>query len=311
MRQPNPAHIIEWRERRGDQSGPAYDIKTRLYELKNAWASSPNGLLAEFIPIRISTCMEVYVREVVRELVDAGNPYADLAAKLVKNSKLDLAFAAHLSGKKLSIGDFVAHSVSINGIDAVISILSTLIEDFSQKLRAAHPLWTEEKETWPLAPIMADYETTIGSLDKVFEVRHVLTHELPNTPVTDNLDFDELCEAADTFVEACDWVVVAELHGSVPRTQTSMNIGAGQNLEEVQKSLEDAVSRAQKLDGIDVDWLNKIQQLWQEFSDEEASLVASQVDGGSMQPMIWAFTKQVLVENRIEQIHRLVDNWLD
>lgn len=206
MRQPNPDHIIEWRERRAFQSGAAFDIKNRLNDLGKAWRNSPSPYMAEFVPMRISTCIEVYVRELVRELIDAGNPYSDQAAKLVKNARLDLAFAAHLAGKRLSIGDFVAHSVSINDIAAVISIFTTLIVDFIPKLKTAHALWTEDECSWPLDPIIEDYERTVSSLSKMFEVRHVLTHELPDASVVDDLDIEELCKAASLFVDACDWV---------------------------------------------------------------------------------------------------------
>lgn len=60
--------------------------------------------------MRITTCVEVYAREIIRELVDTGGGYLESAGKLSKNSKLDLVFAAHFSGQKLSIGDFIAHS---------------------------------------------------------------------------------------------------------------------------------------------------------------------------------------------------------
>jgi len=311
MRQPNPDHILEWRERRGVQSGAAFDINTRLNDLGKAWRASPNLYLAEFIPIRISTCIEVYVRELVRELVDAGSPYADQVAKLVKNAKLDLAFAAHLAGKRLSIGDFVAHSVSINGIDAAISILSTLIADFIPKLKVAHARWTEEEENWPLTPIIEDYEQTIGVLDKMFEVRHVLTHELPHVPFVDELNIDGLCEAASIFVEACDWVIVAELHRSIPRTQLAMNDSASGSLEEAQDLLNSAVLAATALSGIDCDKLNEVQLLWQQFIDCEASLVASQAEGGSMYPVLLSSAKKDLVNDRVGQLRRLEDRWMD
>ncbi|WP_458790910.1 lysozyme inhibitor LprI family protein [Yoonia sp. MH D7] len=310
MRQPNPDHIIEWRGRRGFQSGAAFDIKNRLDDLSKAWRNSPSPYMAEFVPMRISTCIEVYARELVRELTDAGSPYADQATKLVKNAKLDLAFAAHISGKSLSIGDFVAHSVSINSIDAVISIFTTLIIDFIPKLKIAHALWTEEECSWPLDPIIENYERTVSVLYQMFEVRHVLTHELPDASVVDDLDIEELCNAASLFVDACDWVVVGELHGSLPRTQTAMNIGAGECLEEAQKMLDSAFSEVAALTDIDGNRLQETQSLWQKFSDSEASLVASQVEGGSMYPMMWSSAKKDLVNDRTEQLHRIKDEWM-
>lgn len=309
MRQPNADHIIEWNVRRGIQSGLSFDVRIRIKKLEEAWRESPRSYLAEFITMRISTCIEVCVRELIRELVDAGNPYADSARKLVKHAKLDLVFAEHLVGKRLSVGDFVAHSVSIHSIDAIISCLSTLIVDFDSKLKTSHARWTEDEHNWPLGAIIEDYDRTIGALAKMFEVRNILTHELPDALVTDGLDIEGLCKAARVFVEACDWVVVAELHGSVPYTQTAMNISKDDSLKEVRKSLEATVAEAAILLGIDTEKLREVQSLWHQFSDAEASLIASQFEGGSIYPMRWSSAKTSLSADRIKQLRQLIDGW--
>ncbi len=311
MRQPNPDQILEWKERRGLQSGPAYDIRTRIDELGRAWNDSPAPYLAEFIPMRIATCVEVYVREVIRELIDSGSPYVETAGKLAKTAKLDLVFAAHLTGQKLSIGDFVAHSVSVNSIDGVISSLSNLVVDFVPKVKLAHARWKEETENWPLDPIIVDYDKTISALAQMFEVRHVLTHELPDSPPVDNLDIEWMCEAASGFIDACDWVVVAELHGAVPRTQVAMNINAGERLNEVLQELESTVEQAALLSGLSGAMINETQAKWREFAELEASLIASQVEGGSMYPMLWSSANEDLVRDRISQLRRLIDTWME
>ncbi len=260
--------------------------------------------------MRVTTCIEVYAREIIRELVDTGDVYLESAGKLAKNAKLDLVFAAHLSGEKLSIGDFVAHTVSLNGIDAVISAFSTLIADFIQKLKNSHPRWTEETKTWPLDPIISDYGKTIGALARMFEARHVLTHELPDNAAIEKTDVTKFCKAASEFIDACDWVVVAELHGSVPRTQTAMNIGAGEKLDQALSELNRNVDLVAKLSGIQKTVVIEAQAKWVEFADFEASMIASQVEGGSMYPMLWASAKEGLVQSRVAQLKRILDEWM-
>ncbi|OBY27827.1 hypothetical protein A9D60_13790 [Leisingera sp. JC1] len=261
--------------------------------------------------MRIATYIEVYVRDIVRELVDVGDPYTEAGGKLVKSAKLDLVFAAHLAGKKLSLGDFVAHSISINGIDAVVSSLSGLIEGFVPKLKNSHELWAEEANTWPHPPIIEDYDRTIGTLSEMFEIRHVLTHELPKESVVEHLDLDWLCEAACKFVDACDWVVVSELHSSLPRTQTTMNVNAAEQLNSTLERLTSTANELEGLSGLNQQDVADVQEKWKEFAEAEASLVASRVEGGSMYSMVWSSAKERLAEDRILQLQRLKASWMD
>lgn len=70
----------------------------------------------------------------------------------------------------------------------------------------------------------------MASFSRLFEVRHVLAHELPSSPVFDPAEASELTAAARVFIEATDWVIVEALHDAVPRTQTSMSISAGDRM---------------------------------------------------------------------------------
>ena len=310
MRQPDPKKILEWKKRRGPQSGPAYEIIDRIKRLEISWKDSKDPYLAEFIPIRITTFVEVYAREIIQELIDTKVDYREAAAKLIKNARLDIAFAASLWDGKLSIGDFVAHSVSINGTDAVISVLSTLINDFVPKLQTAHEFWTEDAETWPLDPIIEDYEGTIAALAKMFEARHVLTHELPAVPPIEKTDIGKFFAAARDFIDACDWVVVKELHGSVPRTQAAMNASVGEELNEALSDLKKTLALTSKLSGINARTMGKCNAKWEEFANLQASVIASQVKGGTMEPMVWASAKKALVQDRVEQLKRMIDDWM-
>ena len=263
-----------------------------------------------FIPIRITTFIEVYVREIIGKMIDTGADYREAAAKLIKNARLDIVFATSLWDGKLSIGDFVAHSVSINGTDAVISVLSTLINDFVPKLQTAHEFWTEDAETWPLDPIIEDYNGTTAALAKMFEARHVLTHELPAVPPIEKTDIGKFCAAARNFIDACDWVVVKELHGSVPRTQAEMNFIAHDELGEALSDLKKTLALTSKLSGINARTMGKCNAKWEEFANLQASVIASQVKGGTMEPMIRASAKKALVQDRVEQLKRMIDDWM-
>src|ERR1017187_5627690 len=69
----------------------------------------------DFFPIRLVTLLEVFTRRWLERLIDHGAPYLANAAALVQSgSKFDFATAMAIQGKKVSIGQLVAHGVSMN-----------------------------------------------------------------------------------------------------------------------------------------------------------------------------------------------------
>ncbi|WP_299825335.1 lysozyme inhibitor LprI family protein [uncultured Roseobacter sp.] len=313
MRRTKYQQIIDWNERQGGHRRLGAELVADIDRLtKEADAiSEHSSKLIEFVPIRLVTTLEVFLRGVITELVDEGDEYFERSDKLVKGAKFDLSFAAHIDRRELTVGDFIAHAVSLNNVQSVISTLDTLLVDFSAKLKVAHPRWTEESNDWPLPPIIDDYDLLMASLARLYEVRHVLTHELPSSPFLDPIEVPKLSIAAKSFITATDWVVVEALHGSVPRTQAAMNLSKGDELRDKEAQLTAAIDEATTLRGIDRDALSELQTTWTEWADAQAKLVASQVEGGSMYPMLWASEKAALTRERIDQIERFVSEWMD
>lgn len=313
MRRSKYQQIIDWNERQGDHRRLGAELVRDIDRLMNeadAVSGRSPGLI-EFIPIRLVTTLEVFLRGVITELIDERDEYFERSDKLVKNAKFDLAFAAHIDRRELTVGDFVAHAVSLNNVESVISTLDILLLDFPAKLKVAHARWTEENSDWPLPPIIQDYDLVMASLARLYKVRHVLTHELPSSPFLDPAEVPEFSTAAKSFISATDWVVVEALHGSVARTQIAMNLSKGDELRDEEAQLTAALDEAKKLDGIDRAALSALQTSWAKWADAQANLVASQVEGGSMYPMIWASEKKALTRERVEQINRLKNDWMD
>lgn len=90
-----------------------------------------------------------------------------------------------------------------------------------------------------------------------------------------------------------------------------MNLSKGDELRDEEAQLTAALDEANKLDGIDRAALSALQTAWTDWADTQANLVASQVEGGSMYPMIWASEKAALTRERIDQIERLMSEWMD
>jgi uncharacterized protein YecT (DUF1311 family) len=295
--------ILSWKNRRGQERLGA-ELHYEISGLRQLWREKSEASIefADFVPMRLVTIIEVFIREIIRELVDYGQPYIDRAERLTKGSKIDFIFASHVHSRKLSIGDIVAHSVSVNNPTQLISYFVTLMQDFVQRLKISHPRWSEDKDRWPLPSIIFDYDDTIARLARLFQIRHVVTHELPREKMYDVSELGNLIEAGSDFLEATDWVIVHLTRGDLPRTQTEMNIHAGSALEDLTVEMEAVLQRLREKGEVDLDHLAKSQNAWTVFAEEEANLHASPVAGGSLYPTIWAPSKADATRQRIKDL---------
>ncbi|MGX5849979.1 lysozyme inhibitor LprI family protein [Mesorhizobium sp. PL10] len=300
--------IIEWKGRRG-HSRLGVELVFEVERLQRLWISRAELApeFFDFIPMRLVTIIEVFVREVIREIVDHGQPYLERSEKLVRGAKIDFIFASTLQGQKLSIGDLVAHTISINNPTQIIASFEGLIPDFIKHLKISHSRWSEDAADWPFPPIIGNYNKTIANLSRLFEVRHIVTHELPSQESYDADEIDGFLTASEEFLNATDWLVVETLKGHIPRTQMEMNLQAGGTMEKLEAEMGELLGAIGRENTVDSELLRQSQEAWAAYAKREADLRASLVQGGSMYPMVWASAKSEVIGQRIDALRW----WLD
>lgn len=300
--------IVEWKERRG-RPRLGIELSNEIERLRTEWHSAKDAAasLSDFIPCRIVTVLEVFIREAIRELVDSGSPYTERAEKLTKGTRIDFLFLINTHERNLSIGDIVAHSISTHSFDRILATFEELIPDFKDGLTKAHERWTDDQERWPLPPIIKDFDLMAAQLARVLWVRHIVVHELPREQPYEIDELDGFFDATLQFILATDWLIVERLKGSIPRTQMQMNVVAKSTLDERLKHLDEIVAQVANDEDVDPLLLAENQSKWAAYADSKADLRASLVKGGSMYPMLWASAKLEAVEARIHELQW----WLD
>ncbi|WP_155982268.1 lysozyme inhibitor LprI family protein [Xanthobacter sp. 126] len=309
MARPEADKIIEWKERRGRDTAASL-VEWEIPKLKRTWEEK-EGILSElcdFIPMRLVTYIEVFVRESIKDLIDYGSPFLERSESIAKGAKIDFAVIVGLHGKKLSAGDIVAHSLSINEPSRIIAYFSALIPNFVDKIKNSHELWEEQREEWPLKPIMSDYNLVMERLGRIFIVRHVVTHELPQGRSFELAEIDGFFEAAISFLDAIQWVIVGEISGSVPKTQFSMNRGAVERLDNKTEELEMLAKKIALNPAINGELFEKSQISWKEYAEKLAEFEASAVLGGTMYRLVWAGSLADETVRRIKVLRDWAEN---
>lgn len=294
--------ILEWKQRRG-RSSYGGDLLYQVDELARKWEQiNANEEFADFIPVRLCTIIEVYVRETVREVVDASPSFLDRAEPLLKNAKLDFLIAKHLHGQRVTMGDIIAHAVSVNDLEQIIFIYETIMPGYRGALSAVHERWIEDRDNGQKNPILADVEQVLATIKRLFQVRHILTHEMPRHPPYSLEEIPHLLASARDFLSATDWFLTGELRGDVPRTQAARNELAGEEWETEQKMMEQLLAEVEAAGDADLQLLRDSQDAWDRYAKAEADLRASTVGGGSMRPMVWAGQMTELTRARIKSL---------
>jgi uncharacterized protein YecT (DUF1311 family) len=277
--------------------------------------------------------LEVFTRRNIAALIDHGDEYVERATDLSRHVKLDLALVRGIHGRTITIGDIVAYSVPLSSFGQIISYFNTLLgrpirplledardrwaTEIGQKIAAdVRPLvdgaldeWSNEMEAMAAGPIIRDFDALAAALSRLFEIRHILCHELTSRPIYDVSEIQGFLDAAFRFTRAVEEVLTLERFGVVPLTQAEMNTRADERVRSAEAELNDVVSRVQARLGADADWrhtLQDAQDRWLSYRDAQCEFHAYSCRGGTIRPMISAAEATRLTEVRAEELR----SWL-
>jgi hypothetical protein len=105
-----------------------YDVA----ELGKAWTTKEQSgvLRSDLFVIRLVTILEVATRAWIAALIDYGEPYVSRASDLFKKSGIKIGFstAQAITGKRITLGELIAHTLNTNSIGDVDAALSALLD---------------------------------------------------------------------------------------------------------------------------------------------------------------------------------------
>jgi hypothetical protein len=264
------------------------------------------GDTVEFIPIRIVTILEVFLRSWIERLVDQGMPYLQRAAKLKIDLKFDLVMVGNVHDGVVTLGQLIAHSVSLNRVETIGSIFGELLdENFFDVISTARDRWSIEVEGKPDLPIIDNIEGLLRTLSRLFTVRHVLVHERPQKKSYESAEIDDFLSCAVKFAQATDEVLLSRLYGSYPLTQREMNRRAAEQYNLVEGDLEKVCAEIAAT--YQSNTIYDVQKAWKIFLEAESSRQAEWVSGGSMYSMVYHSAAETLTRARVDDLRRWID----
>jgi uncharacterized protein YecT (DUF1311 family) len=278
-------------------------------DLSRRWKDGVYDAILDYVPIKLVTILESFTRSWITEIIDAGEPYITRAAVLARSGfKIDYAMAQALVGAKITFGELVSHGLSVNSLADLDAAFRPLLDDGLFRLvDGIVDRWDTLLSTEPVLPIITNLEEVKRSISDLFEVRHILVHELPFSLVLYPAQATEWIEAVVSFTRAGDEVFSNMLYGNYPLTQQEMNREASERAAAAEEELKQVIA---SIDPENRDEeLQSVQDAWERFR-ELACVWRSDLGKPSaepMAPMLYAGEYETITRDRAKQL-RLFDD---
>jgi uncharacterized protein YecT (DUF1311 family) len=261
----------------------------------------------DFFLIRAVTLLEVFSRDCLAQLIDNGSPYAERAVDLRMDLKIDLGFVQAIQGRVITMGEMIAHSISISTFAHISSVFKTILgKDLVAMISPA----VRRPAVWELkkAPeqIITDSVGISGRLSRLFDIRNILCHEIRQEEVYDRREITAFLAAAEQFAAATSVMLDHMLYGDRPETIEEEIEAAKRELEEGQSLLAEVYAR---VDG-DGDQkhsrlLSKSQRAWDTFRAAQCAFYADDARGGTAAAGLLSLLEaDRLTQQRIDSLRR-------
>jgi hypothetical protein len=238
----------------------------------------------------------------IKELIDRGDPYLANAEKIA-SQKIDFANLRAIHGKVITVGELVAHGVSLSRLDHLdVNLSQVLGFGFLNSLRTVKDRWLDDQlgEGNPL--LLSDPNLVFTDVIRTFELRHIICHEIASAYPINTEEVKRCFESCAIFLRAADELISQTLHPGPAPTQRVMNDAAWATLNAKKQALADAIlqARGRVPDG-DVNAFDDAQEKWQSYCDAWGEFIAGD-HMGSIRPLLLANALEDSVSRRLEQV---------
>jgi len=150
-------------------------------------------------------CIEGYFRLLIADLINCGDPFLSRVTEL-KDIKFNTEAVVAIHKRKVSIGEFVAHLLPINGVSDVNSHLSALAGHNFLDMYLSQPCSRQNPKS-----VGEVFPKEIGMVEKLFKLRHLYAHELATKEKVPVKEINSLVGSAAMFVWYTEKLAVNKL----------------------------------------------------------------------------------------------------
>lgn len=141
-----------------------------------------------YLYVAMATCLEADIKHRTKLALDIFQNDVDIFKKLYGEAKLDLDLLFHVVEDNITLGDLLGEATSVSDVRGLISKCETLLEaisghhrSFKDHIKVAAAAKRKGDVVKPFFEIfLAYYDSMIVELEKIFQIRHAVVHEVFN-----------------------------------------------------------------------------------------------------------------------------------
>lgn len=299
------------------------DVKARIQDLNTSFLitnlevlkvdlinTKPDNDFIKYIPIAVVACFETFFKIVFAEFIDFGEPYLTNTQKLQKERKIEIDYKTviALHGKKFSLGDLFAFSLKYSTFDTIRSNFEIILgnnKDLIKELKniTTYDLYDKSNQDEEILIVKSQIDEIVIDVYKTYNLRHIYSHEYNHYNKTNLNETLRLIDSAISFLKAIERFMWDTIYKELPITQSEMNQYAVDQLEKSDQKLKEIESLLFERIGEYGDEFKNIQELWREYREKNANLLADfNCKGGTIWPTLYASYMTLSTEKRIEEL---------
>ena len=189
----NPTKILTFKRLTRGARDEAWHLNSNIHQ-KTRWiyrklrATSTGQAERAYLYVAMATCLEADVKHRTKLALDIFQNDIDLFKKLYGEAKLDLDLLFHVVEDNPTLGDLLGEVTNVSDVRGLISKCETLLDaisgstrSFKDHIKAAAAAKQKGDVVKPFFDIfLAYYDGAIVELEKIFQIRHAVVHEVFN-----------------------------------------------------------------------------------------------------------------------------------
>lgn len=301
--------ILESRKRRRYDRADL-ELSNRLHAIEYTYRTiaPQNKELLRYFPIALVACIESYFQIAIKEIIDSGEPYLTNSHQLMPKQKWNFDILKGLHGRTITIGDVIAHYVSISKLEHIVKRMDQLLDiGFRDSLSRVCDRWAVKVRNESGGPIIKDIDESCRYVQRAFELRHIFCHETATKFDVGKEEIDKCLSHSVVFLKASEELVSQTISPDAPLTQMEINIALDKECIRERGLLElaldnafDVMSESQKTKFIEAN------EAWKSFVDASVEVEGLKYEGGSLRPMLELRALARLTRERRRQVEDLI-----
>ncbi|HET6252993.1 MAG TPA: hypothetical protein VFE32_02900 [Puia sp.] len=179
------------------------EIDLLLAAVKNHNIKESAAIL-KYIPSATVACLEGFCRSTLKELIDKGKPYTNRVEDLEIKLQLKLRFSVLLEvqNRSLTMGELIAHVLPCSRLEDINTAFSIVLDApflSSLKTYSRHSIF--DKRAYAYQYFQAHYSEIYTDIQRLFELRHILSHEIAHDLCLDETEVLRCYQNARIFLD--------------------------------------------------------------------------------------------------------------